>query len=141
MPNLSATPGKYQAGSTANFVTASSPESFLQILPSGTLCSQLSVTVSYRIGSCESCLSCSRSNNKGAVKGHPQSSFAHAVLQLGELQLYQHESLKIFEAHAFTFMCAFVMAMVGRISTAPRQNVCHENGARPTYRPPLRPGP
>lgn len=37
MPNLSATPGKYQTGSTANFVTASSPELFRHILPSGIL--------------------------------------------------------------------------------------------------------
>ena len=36
IPNRSATPGKYQTGSTANLVTASSPSSFRQIFPSGT---------------------------------------------------------------------------------------------------------
>ena len=39
IPNLSATPGRYQTGSTANLVTASSPELFKHILPSGTLVS------------------------------------------------------------------------------------------------------
>ncbi|KAH3659161.1 hypothetical protein OGATHE_006044 [Ogataea polymorpha] len=34
-PNLLATPGKYQTGSTAIFVTAISPFSFSTILPSG----------------------------------------------------------------------------------------------------------
>lgn len=34
IPNLSATPGRYHTGSTANFVTANSPNSFKQILPS-----------------------------------------------------------------------------------------------------------
>lgn len=137
MPNLSATPGRYQAGSTANFVTASSPESFLQILPSGTLFSQVSVTMLYRFWIYEgvACIAL-----VAIIKGHPQSSFAHAVLQLGKLGLDQHESLPNLKVHLFTFICAFVMAMVGRISTAPRQNVSYEKGADPTYRPPPQPG-
>jgi hypothetical protein len=35
IPNRSATPGRYQTGSTANFVTASSPDALRHILPSG----------------------------------------------------------------------------------------------------------
>lgn len=142
MPNLSATPGRYQAGSTANFVTASSPESFLQILPSGTLRSQLSVTVSYRIGSCESvaCVALA-----ATIKGQSGNTHSLPLRTLssssGSYHFISTGPSPIFETHAFTFMCAFVMAMVGRISTAPHQDVCHENGAGPTYRPPLRPGP
>lgn len=138
MPNLSATPGRYQAGSTANFVTASSPESFLHILPSGTLFCPLSVKVLYRLGSCETvaCVGLA-----AVIKMHPQSSFAHAVLQLGELQLDQHEFLAPLNAHEPTFMCAFVMAMVGRISTAPRQNVSYHIAMDLTHHPPLRRGP
>jgi hypothetical protein len=34
MPNLFATPGKYQTGSTATLVTASSPDSFKHTEPS-----------------------------------------------------------------------------------------------------------
>lgn len=89
MPNLSATPGRYQAGSTANFVTASSPESFLHILPSGTLFCQLSVNFLYELGTCEAVVCVGLA---AVIKGNPQSSFAHAVLQLGKLQLDQHES-------------------------------------------------
>lgn len=138
MPNLSATPGRYQAGSTANFVTASSPESFLHILPSGTLFHPSSVNVLCRFGTREivACVGLA-----AVLKRHPQSSFAHAVLQLGKLQLDQHESLAHLNAHEPTFMCAFVMAMVGRISTAPRQNVSYKNTMDLTYHPPLRPGP
>lgn len=83
MPNLSATPGRYQAGSTANFVTASSPDSFLQILPSGTLFCQLLVNLLCIFGPCGTVLACAVL--KATIKGHPQSSFAHAVLQLGKL--------------------------------------------------------
>ena len=36
IPNLSATPGRYHTGSTATFVTASSPVELRQIFPSGT---------------------------------------------------------------------------------------------------------
>jgi len=35
MAKRSATPGRYQTGSTANLVTFSSPWGFMQILPSG----------------------------------------------------------------------------------------------------------
>ena len=37
IPNLSATPGRCQTGSTANFVTANSPNSLRQIFLSGTM--------------------------------------------------------------------------------------------------------
>lgn len=93
------------------------------------------------------CLCCVESGRattvvlRATIKGHPQSSFAHAVLQLGKLQPDQHESLANLEAHRSTFMCAFVMAMVGRISTAPRQIVSCQDGVGATYRPPLRLGP
>lgn len=96
------------------------------------------MTMLYRFGICEGVSSIAFAAIR---KGHPQSSFAHAILQLGELQFDQHESLASLKAHDFTFICAFVMAIVGRISTASRQNVSYENREGPTYRPPPRPGP
>lgn len=60
-------------------------------------------------------------------RGHSQSSFAHAILQLGKLTLHQHKSPPTSDLMGLsTFICAFVMAMLGRISTAPRQNISYE---------------
>ncbi len=90
-----------RTGSTANLVTASSPCLFKQTLPSGTLNSVRTVVILH-------------------TYAYIQSAGSHAVFQFGELIRWQRsvsKSSSILPIPKLAFICAFVMAMVGRKST------------------------
>lgn len=134
MPKRSATPGRYQTcpdvsqsvvstsglgggggsrtGSTANLVTASSPELLRQTLPSGTLYKVHVLDRKHSRARAVPHLTVYLSSHSLRV----QAATVVGGMLAGWLSFQDHASLQA--GRSLAFMCALVIAMVGRMSTS-----------------------